>query len=177
MDRVFKRKIYDKMLAWKRERNGSTALLIKGARRVGKSTIAKEFAEREYGSWIAIDFARVTPEIRSLFDDVSNLDFLFLRLQSLFHVSLEERNSVIIFDEIQKCPQARQAIKYMVEYGRYDYIETGSLMSIRKHKNGIMITSEETRITMFPMDYEEFLWARDDTQSMPLIRYAFEKKI
>ena len=174
--RIFKRKIYDKMLQWKRERDGSTALLIKGARRVGKSTIATEFAKNEYRSFIKIDFAKVGADIIALFDDLSNMDFLFLKLQSLFKTTLFNRESVIILDEIQKCPQARQAIKYFVEDGRYDYIETGSLMSIRKYKRGIMIPSEETRISMFPMDYEEFLWALDDTTTIPMIRYAFENR-
>lgn len=175
--RVFKRKIYDKMLKWKRERNGSTALLIKGARRVGKSTIATEFAKNEYKSFIKIDFAKVNSEVVALFDDLSNLDYLFLQLQSFFKTTLHKRESVIILDEIQKCPQARQAIKYLVEDGRYDYIETGSLMSIRKYKQGIMIPSEETRISMFPMDYEEFLWALNDTTTFPMMRYAFENKL
>lgn len=150
---IFKRKIYDRMLAWKRERNGSTALLIKGARRVGKSTVAEEFAANEYKSYILIDFAEAGPDILSLFDDLRNLDFLFLQLQALYNTSLHHRESVIIFDEIQKCPKARQAIKYLVKDGRYDYIETGSLMSIRKYKKGVMIPSEETRISMYPMDY------------------------
>lgn len=171
---VFKRKIYDRMLAWKSERAGSTALLIKGARRVGKSTIAKEFASREYDSFIAIDFAEASSEIHDLFDDMRNLDFLFLRLQVLYGVELYERRSVIVFDEIQKCPRARQAIKYLVQDGRYDYIETGSLMSIRKHKQGVMIPSEETRITMFPLDYEEFLWALGDNMTMKIMRYAHD---
>lgn len=172
-ERVFKRKIYDKMLEWKRERNGSTALFIKGARRVGKSTIATTFATNEYKSFIKIDFAKVGSDIRDLFEDLSNLDFLFLQLQTIFKVTLYRRQSVIIFDEIQKCPQARQAIKYLVEDGRYDYIETGSLMSLRRYKRGIMIPSEETRLTMFPMDYEEFLWALNDTTTFEMIRYAF----
>lgn len=175
-ERIFKRKIYDKMLDWKRERNGTTALLIKGARRVGKSTVATEFAKKEYRSFIMIDFAEVGSDIISLFDDIRNLDFLFLQLQSLYGTSLYKRESVIIFDEIQKCPKARQAIKYLVKDGRYDYIETGSLMSIRKYKRGIMIPSEETRITMFPMDYEEFLWALEDTVTFPMIRYAYENR-
>lgn len=174
--RVFKRKIYDKMLKWKAERNGSTALLIKGARRVGKSTIATEFAKNEYKSYIKIDFAKVGSDIKALFDDMTNLDFIFLQLQSLFKTTLHNRESVIILDEIQMCPKARQAIKYLVEDGRYDYIETGSLMSIRKYKRGIMIPSEETRISMFPMDYEEFLWALDDTTTFPMMKFAFENK-
>lgn len=175
-NRVFKRKIYAKMLEWKRERDGSTALLIKGARRVGKSTIATEFAKNEYKSFIKIDFAKVGDDTMALFDDLSNLDFLFLQLQSLFKTTLYKRESVIILDEIQKCPKARQAIKYLVEDGRYDYIETGSLMSIRKYKHGIMIPSEETRISMFPMDYEEFLWALNDTTTIPMMRYALDNR-
>lgn len=174
--RVFKRKIYAEMARWKNERNGSTALLIKGARRVGKSTIAEEFAKNEYKSYIIIDFAKVGADVTDLFDDLRDLDFLFLQLQTLFNASLYERESVIIFDEIQKCPKARQAIKYLVKDGRYDYIETGSLMSIRKYKRGIMIPSEETRITMFPMDYEEFLWALDDNLTFNMMRYAYDHK-
>lgn len=174
--RVFKRKIYQKMIEWKKKRQGSTALLIKGARRVGKSTIAEEFAKNEYKTYIKIDFGKVGSDVISLFEDLRNLDFLFLQLQSLYKVSLYKRESVIIFDEIQKCPKARQAIKYLVEDGRYDYIETGSLMSIRKYKRGIMIPSEETRISMFPMDYEEFLWALNDETTFPMMRYAFENK-
>lgn len=174
-ERIFERKIYQRMKQWKIERNGKTALLIKGARRVGKSTIAKEFARKEYKSFIIIDFAKVGDEIRNLFNDLSDIDFLFLRLQAIFHVTLFPRESVIILDEIQFCPQARQAIKYLVEDGRYDYIETGSLLSIRKNTVGILIPSEETRITMFPMDYEEFLRAIGDEQTFPLITYSFDK--
>lgn len=175
-DRIFKRKIYDKIVEWKRERNGSTALLIKGARRVGKSTIVREFAKREYKSYIAIDFAKASAAVKGLFDDLDNLDFIFLQLQALYHVTLYERQSAIIFDEIQLCPKARQAIKYLVEDGRYDYIETGSLLSIRKNNAGILIPSEETRVTMFPMDYEEFLWATGDAATMDLVWYAFSKR-
>lgn len=174
--KIFKRKIYADMVKWKSARNGASALLIKGARRVGKSTIAEEFARKEYRSYIIIDFAKVGADVKALFDDVSDLDFLFLQLQTIFDTSLYERESVIIFDEIQKCPEARQAIKYLVQDRRYDYIETGSLMSIRKYKRGIMIPSEETRITMFPMDYEEFLWAIDDNLTFKMMRYAFEKR-
>lgn len=174
--RIFKRKIYADMVKWKNERNGSSALLIKGARRVGKSTIAEEFAKNEYKSYIIIDFAEVGSDVTALFDDVRNLDYLFLQLQTLYDTSLYSRESVIIFDEIQKCPKARQSIKYLVKDGRYDYIETGSLMSIRKYKRGIMIPSEETRITMFPMDYEEFLWAIEDTMTFSMMRYAYENQ-
>ncbi|MDE5555756.1 MAG: AAA family ATPase [Muribaculaceae bacterium] len=175
-ERVFKRKIYEVMKEWKDQRKGSTALLIKGARRVGKSTIAREFGKNEYKSFIAIDFAKASQAVKSIFDDLDNLDYTFLQLQALYHVELHERESLIIFDEVQLCPKARQAIKYLVEDGRYDYIETGSLLSIRKNIEGILIPSEETRITMYPMDYEEFLWATGDNQTMPLIRAAFERR-
>lgn len=174
-ERIFRRKIYTKLLKWKTERNGKTALLIKGARRVGKSTIAREFAKKEYKTYLTIDFAKVGEDVKELFDDLSDIDFLFLRIQAIFHVTLYVRESVIIFDEIQFCPKARQAIKYLVEDGRYDYIETGSLISIRKNVEGILIPSEETRINMFPMDYEEFLWALGDTQTMSLISYSYSK--
>lgn len=175
-NRIFKRKIYDRILKWKEERNGSTALLIKGARRVGKSTIAREFAKREYKSFISIDFAKASKAVKGLFDDLDDLDFIFLQLQTLYHTSLHNRESVIIFDEIQLCPKARQAIKYLVEDGRYDYIETGSLLTIKKNMEGILIPSEETRITMFPMDYEEFLWALGDETTFPLLGYAFDRR-
>lgn len=174
---VFKRKIYKKMLAWKQERAGSTALLIKGARRVGKSTVAEEFAKKEYKTYIAIDFAKADSEIHSLFDNMMNLDFFFLRLQAIFNVELFEKESVIIFDEVQLCPKARQAIKFLVADGRYDYIETGSLMSLRKFKAGIIIPSEETRITMHPLDFEEFLEALGDKQTMSVVRYAYENLV
>lgn len=173
---IFKRKIYDDILEWKTTRQGSTALLIKGARRVGKSTIAREFAKREYRSYIEIDFAKTSDGVKNLFKDLDDLDYIFLQLQALFHVTLHERESVIIFDEIQFCPAARQAIKYLVEDGRYDYIETGSLISIRKNKTGILIPSEETRLTMYPMDYEEFLWATGDMQTMDMLRYSYERR-
>lgn len=172
-ENIFRRKIYEIILKWKRERNGATALLIKGARRVGKSTICEEFAKREYKTFIAIDFAKAGDDIKSLFDDLTDLNYIFLRLQAIFHVTLHYRESVIIFDEIQFCPKARQAIKYLVEDGRYDYIETGSLLSIKKNNEEILIPSEETRVTMYPMDYEEFLWATGDYQTMDLIRYSF----
>ena len=156
---MFKRKIYNKMKEWKDEVNGRSALLIRGARRVGKSTVVEEFAKNEYDSYILIDFVKAPPEAIELFDDISDLDFLFLRLQAIFDVNLVEHRSAIIFDEVQKCPKARQAIKYLVKDGRYDYIETGSLLSIRRNVKNIVIPSEETRIDMYPMDFEEFLWA------------------
>ena len=176
-ERIFERKIYQKMLNWKNEFNGKTALLIKGARRVGKSTVAKEFAEKEYSSYILIDFSIAPKEVHNLFSDISNLNYLFLRLQLIYHVNLENRKSVIIFDEVQREPLARQAIKHLVKDGRYDYIETGSLLSIKKNVENIVIPSEETRIEMTPMDYEEFRWALGDKVTIPMLKMAFESKI
>ena len=166
---VFKRKIYNEMLRWKQSSQGKTALLIKGARRVGKSTIAEEFAKREYDSYIAIDFADANDNVWEAVKHISDRDDFFMRLQFIFDVKLYERKSVIIFDEIQKCPEARQAIKYLVKDGRYDFIETGSLLSIKKNVQNIVIPSEETRLTMYPMDYEEFRWAMGDTITVPLM--------
>ena len=177
MERFFRRKLYDKLLTWKQEKKGKTALLIEGARRVGKSTIVEEFAKHEYKSYILIDFNKVGKRIKELFDDLNNLDYIFLTLQANYGVNLEPRKSVIIFDEVQKCPLARQAIKYLVADGRYDYIETGSLISIKKNTQNITIPSEEDRITMFPMDYEEFRWALGDTATVPLLRTFYEKRL
>lgn len=173
----FKRKIYDTMLKWKTERNGDTALLIQGARRIGKSTIAKEFARREYESYILIDFSKVSKEVSDLFNDISDLNYLFLRLQFIYQVQLHERRSVIIFDEVQLQPLARQAIKHLVKDHRYDYIETGSLISVRSKSRHILVPSEETKVDMYPMDYEEFRWALGDTATIPLLRTAFERKM
>lgn len=173
----FKRKLYQTMLQWKTERHGDTALLIQGARRVGKSTIAEDFARKEYKSYILIDFSKVSQEVIDLFKDISDLNYLFLRLQFIFHVQLHERNSVIIFDEVQLQPLARQAIKHLVKDHRYDYIETGSLISVRSQSRHIIIPSEETKVNMYPMDYEEFRWALGDTATMALLRSAFEQKI
>lgn len=167
---VFKRKIYNKMLEWKASANGSEALLIQGARRIGKSTVAEEFAQNEYKTYILLDFSRENSDIFELFDNMSDLNFFFLRLQQIKNVKLEERQSVIIFDEVQFCPKARQAIKFLVADGRYDYIETGSLISIRKNTKSILIPSEEHRIDMFPMDYEEFLWAVGNEVSYRLLK-------
>ena len=177
MARTFKRKIYDRMLEWKRSRNGKTALLIEGARRVGKTTIVKQFAEQEYQSHIMIDFNQASKQIVGLFDDLMNLDYIFLQLQAIYNVALHKRQSVIIFDEVQQCPKARQAIKYLVADGRYDYIETGSLISIKKNTQSITIPSEEQRISMLPMDYEEFRWAVADEATMPLLRTFLDKEI
>ena len=173
----FKRKIYNTMLNWKKERNGDTALLIQGARRVGKSTIAEEFARNEYKSYILIDFSKISKEVNELFNDISDLNYLFIRLQFIFQVKLHERESVIIFDEVQLQPKARQAIKHLVNDHRYDYIETGSLISVRSKSTNIIIPSEETKVDMFPMDYEEFRWALGDTATIPLLRSVFEKKM
>lgn len=174
---TFKRKIYAKMLEWKSESKGRTALLIEGARRIGKSTIVEEFAIREYETYILIDFNKASEEVKSLFDDLMDLDFIFLRLQAIFHKSLRPRKSVIIFDEVQKCPSARQAIKYLVADGRYDYIETGSLISIKKNTESITIPSEEDRLQMYPMDFEEFRWAMNDDVTIPTLSKFFERKL
>lgn len=174
---IFDRKLYAKMLDWKKNFNGSTALLIKGARRVGKSTLALEFAKKEYESFILIDFSVAPREVHELFRDISDLDYLFMRLQLLYRVNMVPRKSVIIFDEVQKEPFARQAIKHLVADGRYDYIETGSLLSIKKNVKDILIPSEETRLTLQPMDYEEFCNACGDNVTIPLIQNAYERKI
>lgn len=171
---MLRRKIYDKLLEWKSESNGKTALLIEGARRIGKSTVAEEFAKNEYETYILIDFAKASKEIRNLFDDISDLNYLFLMLQLHYNTDLHERKSLIIFDEVQLCPSARQAIKALVQDRRYDYIETGSLISIRKNVKDILIPSEERKLIMYPMDYEEFLWAVGDNTTFSLVRKCFE---
>ena len=174
MEHVFQRKIYQQILQWKQENQGRSAVLVEGARRIGKSTIVEEFAKREYKSYILIDFNKASERVKSLFDDLMDLDYIFLFLQSAYHTTLYQRESVIIFDEVQKCPKARQAIKYLVQDGRYDYIETGSLISIRQNTASITIPSEEDRIEMFPMDYEEFRWAMGDMATIPLLRKQLE---
>lgn len=174
---MYKRRIYDRMLEWKNRSQGKTALLIEGARRVGKSTIVKAFAESEYETHIIIDFSMASREIRELFDDVSDLNYLFLQLQLQFGVRLVERRSLIVFDEVQLCPHARQAIKHLVADGRYDYVETGSLISIRRNTADILIPSEEEKLQMRPMDFEEFRWAQQDTSTTVLLREAFERKM
>lgn len=177
MDYIFKRKIYQDLLAWKKNSNGSSALLLEGARRVGKSTIVSEFARNEYKSSLIIDFNKVSNDIRALFDNLMDLDYIFLYLQNAFNIKLYPRESVIVFDEVQRCPAARQAIKYLVEDGRYDYIETGSLISIKKNTESITIPGEEERLIMFPMDYEEFCWAVGDVDLFPIMRQLYEKRI
>ena len=137
----------------------------------------RTFAEREYKSYILIDFSMASKAVTDLFEDLMNLDFIFLRLQSIYQVVLEKRKSVIIFDEVQLCPKARQAIKHLVADGRYDYIETGSLISIKKNVANIIIPSEETRLEMYPMDFEEFCWALGDKVTMPLLKQFFDSRI
>lgn len=156
---MFKRKAYSRLLEWKMEWAGSYAALLQGARRVGKSTIVEEFAKNEYRSYILIDFSKVRKEVLALFEDISDLDLFFAKLQSFMGKTLYRRESVVVFDEVQLAPLARQAIKHLVKDGRYDYIETGSLISIKKNVKNIVIPSEEIKIDVYPMDYEEFLWA------------------
>ena len=177
MKRIFKRKLYDRLLEWKHVQNGKTAILIEGARRVGKSTLVEQFAKNEYDSYILIDFNEASEEVTALFNNLMNMDYIFLQLQSIYNVVLKKRKSVIIFDEVQNCPRARQAIKYLVKDGRYDYIETGSLISIKKNTKNITIPSEEERVTLYPMDYEEFRWAMGDEATMPLLRTFYDNKL
>lgn len=174
---VFKRKMYGTLLDWKCSSKGTSALMLEGARRIGKSTLVEEFARKEYKSYILIDFNRVGEDIKSLFSNLMNLDFIFVYLQNTYNVTLYARDSVIIFDEVQQCPNARQAIKYLVQDGRFDYIETGSLISIYKNTMDITIPSEEYRVEMFPMDYEEFRWALGDEQGCALSRQVFDKQM
>lgn len=179
-----RRKIYQKLLDWKRDRKGDVALLIEGARRIGKSYIVEEFARQEYDSYLLIDFSKVNPQVFTFFDlYLDDLDTLFMSLEVYFKHKLtprsqpnEEAKSLIIFDEVQFCPRARSAIKHLVADHRFDYIETGSLISIKKNVKNIMIPSEEHTIKMYPMDFEEFLWAMEDNTLMPFIRYQFEKR-
>lgn len=171
------RKIYQKLLKWKNEENGTVAILIDGARRVGKSYIAKEFAEKEYKSYILIDFNNVQNEIKDLFNHyLSNLDYFFTLLQNYYQVKLYKRESIIIFDEVQLFPRARAAIKYLVADGRYDYIETGSLMSIKSNIRDIVIPSEERHIELNPFDFEEFLLALGEENLINFIREQFIKQ-
>ena len=175
-NRYFKRKIYDRILDWKENRSDKYALLIKGVKRIGKSTTAERFGKNEFKSYVMIDFAHTSKEIIELFDDMYDLDFFFLRLQQFTGVKLYEKESLIIFDEVQLCPKARQAIKYLVKDGRYKYIETGSLISIKKNTENILIPSEEHKINMYPIDFEEFLWAIDDEVTADTIRYLLNNK-
>ena len=171
-----KRKIYDRLLEWKQKDAGRSALLIDGARRVGKSYIAEEFAKREYKSHVLIDFSKADDDVKDVFRHyLEHLDTFFLKLSGSYGVTLHERNTLFIFDEVQEFPRAREAIKALVADGRYDYLETGSLVSIDKSTRDIVIPSEEDRVKMFPMDFEEFLWAKGDETTMPMIRGHFER--
>lgn len=173
-----RRKIYKDLLKWKNEEQGAVALLIEGARRVGKSYIVEEFAKKEYKSYILVDFAHISKSMKAVFDEYLNeTDTFLLFLQNVAGTQLYERESLIVFDEVQKYPKARQAIKHLVADGRYDYIETGSLVSINENTRDILIPSEERPIQMNPMDFEEFLWALDDEMTWPFIRQCFEKKL
>lgn len=173
-----KRKIYDELVKWKNESKGRTALLIEGARRVGKTYIAEEFAKNNYKSYIIVDFSKVPNTVKELFNNyIDNLDYLFTYLTQYYGVELYERESLFIFDEIQFCPKAREAIKHLVFDHRYDYIETGSLISIKKNVKDILIPSEEEKINLYSMDYEEFLWAMGNDLLMDYIKNCFQKKI
>lgn len=173
---MYKRKIYNQLLHWKNTSNGKTAVLIEGPRRVGKSTVVEEFAKNEYESYIIVDFYRASSATKQLFDDLSDLNYIFLQLQLTYQTSLQDRNSCIVFDEVQLCPKARQAIKALVKDGRYDYIETGSLISIHKNVKDILIPSEERKLHMYPMDYEEFRWALEDTISVTMLKQFYDAK-
>ena len=173
----FRRKIYDRLLEWKETSNGKSAVLIEGARRVGKSTIAEEFARKEYDDYILLDFALESKDMRRNFEEnIGDLDTFFRNLFIIKGKDLPRRRAVIIFDEVQLFPLARQAIQYLVADGRYEYIETGSLISIKKNVQNILIPSEEEKLKMYPMDFEEFLWAKGNTAVMPAIKAAFESR-
>ena len=174
---IFSRKIYEKLLNWKNECRGSKAILIEGARRIGKSTIVREFAAKEYKSFIAIDFTVANRKVKSYFEDyMSDLDTLFMLLSAEFKTKLYKRESLIIFDEVQNFPKAREAIKYLVADGRYDYVETGSLISIKENVKDILIPSEERHLKMFPMDFEEFAAALGEENLVSYIKNCFLKK-
>lgn len=174
---ILKRKIYQKLLDWKKTSNGSTALMIDGARRVGKSFVAEEFAKNEYKSYIIVDFSNISPALENLFtNERYDLDFFFQKLSVYYSTVLYKRGSLIIFDEIQQFPLARQFIKHLVKDGRYDYLETSSLIRLKKNTLNIVIPSEEEHIEMFPLDFEEFLWAIEDTVTVPMLKECFEKK-
>ena len=174
---MLKRKIYHELVAWKTKSNGTTAMMIDGARRVGKSYIVEAFAKTQYKSYILIDFGNTPQDVLDIFaNDSADLDMFFAKLSSFFRTTLYRRESLIIFDEVQQYPRARQLIKYLVADGRYDYIETGSLIRLKKNVQDIIIPSEEDHMEMFPLDFEEFLWAMGDETTYPLIRKCFESK-
>ena len=174
---IFKRKIYNKFLTWKQESCGKKALLVEGARRIGKSTVVEEFAKQEYKSYILIDFAKVSEDVKSYFHlHLNDLDTFYMLLAVQYGVELHPRESLIIFDEVQLFPKAREAIKYLVADGRYDFMETGSLISIKENVKNIVIPSEERHIRMYPKDFEEFCWALGEKPLIPYIRSCFEKR-
>lgn len=174
---IFKRKAYDKLLNWKNKSNGKTAILIEGARRIGKSTLVEEFAKQNYKSYIIIDFSIAPKRIKDIFENsLDNLDNFFMILSLETGVMLYKRESLIVFDEVQKFPKAREAIKHLVKDGRYDYIETGSLISIKENVKDILIPSEEESLTMYPMDFEEFAEALGESNIIPYIKECFENK-
>lgn len=174
---MLKRKLYDTLLDWKIKSQGKTALLIDGARRIGKSFLCEEFGKNEYKSYLIIDFGNISKEIIDLFENEStNLDLFFIKLSAFYGVQLFKRESLIIFDEVQQFSKARQLIKYLVKDGRYDYIETGSLLSLKRNTENIILPSEEKHIQMYPLDFEEFLWALGDTTTIPLIKICFDEK-
>lgn len=175
---IFRRKVYEQLLKWKKECNGSRAILLEGARRIGKSTICEEFAKREYDTHIIIDFAQKNPEIENLFTHyINDLDVFFMLLAAHYGVNLHTRRSLIVFDEVQMFPQARAAVKYLVADGRYDYIETGSLISIKENVKNIVIPSEERSVSMYPMDFEEFVWAFGEEQLAEYIKKCYAGRV
>jgi len=174
---IFRRKVYDAISQWKERYGGKYALLIEGARRVGKTTVVEQFVKKEYKSFIIVDFSNADAGIRNLFThNAGDLDRLFLHLQQMYKTVLYERESAVVFDEVQLFPPARQMIKHLVADGRYDYIETGSLLSIKQNVHDILIPSEEMSIDVHPMDFEEFLWAQGDEVTIPLLKKAFEDR-
>ena len=174
---ALKRKLYKRLLDWKTKRNGSTALLLNGARRVGKSFICEQFGHNEYKSMIIIDFANISSEVRDIFEHEStHLDLFFNKVSAYYDTRLYPRDSLIIFDEVQQFPKARQLIKYLVADGRYDYIETGSLLTLKHNIKDIVIPSEEEHIEVFPLDFEEFLWALGNDTMFSLIEMCFHEK-
>ena len=174
---ILKRKVYSKLLAWREECNGNRALLVEGARRIGKSTICEEFGKNEYETCLVIDFAKQDKDVEGYFDQhLNDLDTFFMLLGTHYGKKLTKRNTLIIFDEVQRFPRAREAIKYLVADGRYDYIETGSLISIKENVANIVIPSEERSIKMYPLDFEEFAWALGEGLLIDYIRDCFAKK-
>ena len=172
-----KRKVYDKLLEWKNQSNGKTSLLVEGARRIGKSTIVKKFGEEQYDSYVLIDFSKASKTIKDNFDNLDNLDKFYQTIMLEYNVRLYIRKSLIIFDEIQKFPKAREALKHLVLDGRYDFVETGSLISIKENVSDIIIPSEEEKIKMYPLDFEEFLWASNEHILLDYIKECYKNNV